>query len=159
MGWSESRFKPEIPRHFVSRGYYGICDPLSITIADPDHSTSELRFLDIGLSCRKRVLVVSYRSEVTIFASSAQDSQAASSAENMKKQSKKTTPTADGLRPEYDFSGGDRGKHAARYAAGTNVVVLAPDVAKQFPTAEDVNETLRAVGKLIRRSRSRRATA
>ena len=79
----------------------------------------------------------------------------------MKKQSKKTARRTEDLRPEYDFSGGVRGKHAARYASGANVVVLAPDVAKQFPTAEDVNEKLRAVGKLIRRnsSRTRRATA
>ena len=59
------------------------------------------------------------------------------------------------MRPEYDFSGGVRGKHAARYASGSNVVVLAPDVARQFPTVEDVNETLRAVGKLIERKRIR----
>lgn len=79
----------------------------------------------------------------------------------MKKQSKKKARQTDDLLPEYDFSGGVRGKHADRYASGTNVVVLAPDVAKQFPTAEDVNETLRAVSKLIQRSRTRprRATA
>ena len=44
------------------------------------------------------------------------------------------------MRPEYDFSEGVRGKHAGRYASGTNVVVLAPDVASQFPTADDVND-------------------
>ena len=30
----------------------------------------------------------------------------------------------------YDFSGAERGKYAKHYAEGTNVVVLAPDVAK-----------------------------
>jgi hypothetical protein len=60
------------------------------------------------------------------------------------------------MRAEYDFSNGVRGKHAARYAAGTNVVVLAPDVASQFPTADDVNETLRAVAKLIDVQKRRR---
>ena len=64
------------------------------------------------------------------------------------------------MRPEYDFSKGVRGKHSARYASGSNVVVLAPDVARQFPTAEDVNETLRAVAKISeRRSRKKRQTA
>ena len=65
------------------------------------------------------------------------------------------------MRPEYDFSQGVRGKHAARYASGTNVVVLAPDVAKQFRTADDVNDALRAIGRLIarRRGRSKRRTA
>ena len=47
------------------------------------------------------------------------------------------------IRPEYDFSGGVRGKYAARYARGTNVVVLDPDVAAAYPTAEVVNQALR----------------
>lgn len=61
------------------------------------------------------------------------------------------------MRPEYDFSKGVRGKHAARYAAGTNVVVLEPDVAAEFRTSEDVNETLRAVADILRR-RNRRTS-
>lgn len=35
-------------------------DPLSITISDPDHSESEARFVDLGLSHRGRLIVVSY---------------------------------------------------------------------------------------------------
>jgi len=81
--------------------------------------------------------------------------------DNVKKQIKTKARTSDRMRPEYDFSKGLRGKHAARYASGASVVVLAPDVASQFRTADDVNETLRAVARLIerRRSRSRRGTA
>ena len=65
------------------------------------------------------------------------------------------------MRPEYDFSKGVRGKHAARYAKGTNVVVLEADVAREFRTTEQVNETLRAVSKLLQlhRRRPRRKTA
>jgi hypothetical protein len=37
------------------------------------------------------------------------------------------------IRPEYDFSGGKRGRYAKRYSAGTNLVLLDPDVAKSFP--------------------------
>ena len=74
---------------------------------------------------------------------------------NMKKQNKSKARSSDQMRPEYDFSKGVRGKHAARYAAGSNVVVLAPDVASQFQTADDVNETLRAVAKLVERRRKR----
>ena len=55
------------------------------------------------------------------------------------------------MRAEYDFSKGARGKHAAQYAAGTNVVVIEPDVSIEFPTAEEVNETLRAVVQLLQR--------
>ena len=69
----------------------------------------------------------------------------------MKKQTKRTSD----MRAEYDFSKGVRGKYAKRYAQGANVVLLAPDVAKVFPTAEAVNESLRALaGILRRRSRS-----
>lgn len=46
---------------------------------------------------------------------------------------------------EYDFSGGVRGKYARRYAAGTNVVVLEPDVAKFFTDSASVNRALRAL--------------
>lgn len=41
--------------------------------------------------------------------------------------------TPDGMRDHYDFSGGVRGKYAARYAEAANVVVLAPDVPEMFP--------------------------
>ena len=53
---------------------------------------------------------------------------------------------------EYDFSKGERGKYAKQYAAGTNLVMLAPDVAKIFRDSEEVNETLRAVAKIAQRS-------
>ncbi|WP_206816299.1 hypothetical protein [Chroococcus sp. FPU101] len=52
----------------------------------------------------------------------------------------------DDLRPEYDFSQmgqGVCGKYVERYQAGTNVVLLDPDVAKAFPTSESVNKTIR----------------
>jgi len=52
------------------------------------------------------------------------------------------------MRDEYDFSRGKRGKYARRYAEGTNVVVLDPDVAKVFPNSKSVNISLR---KIIRR--------
>lgn len=80
----------------------------------------------------------------------------------MKKQTRrKPAEDSDTMRPEYDFSKGVRGKHAARYAEGTNVVVLEPDVAREFRSTEQVNETLRAVSKLLQqhRERSGRKTA
>lgn len=51
---------------------------------------------------------------------------------------------------EYDFSEGVRGKYAARYAEGSNVVVLDPDVSKVFPNAESVNNSLRSLASIIR---------
>ena len=74
---------------------------------------------------------------------------------------KSSLPDKGAMRAEYDFSKGVRGKHAAQYAAGSNVVVIEPDVAAEFPTAEEVNETLRAVAQLLqqRRKSMRRRTA
>ncbi len=65
----------------------------------------------------------------------------------MKRQTKRNSD----LLAEYDFSSGVRGKYAKRYAQGTNVVLLEPDVAKVFPTAEAVNESLRALAGILRR--------
>ena len=58
--------------------------------------------------------------------------------------SRKQKRDGDEMRPEYDFSGGIRGKYAADFAHGTNVVVLAPDVAEAFKTSKAVNEALRS---------------
>ncbi len=52
------------------------------------------------------------------------------------------------MQEEYDFRGGTRGKYARRYAEGSNVVVLSPDVAEAFPDSESVNEALRLLIKL-----------
>ena len=67
---------------------------------------------------------------------------------------KKETGMDDDLRPEYDLSqllqGGVRGKYAGRYREGTNLVLLAPDVAEVFPNEESVNEALRLVMQLAK---------
>jgi len=51
---------------------------------------------------------------------------------------------------EYDFSKGVRGKYAKRYAEGTNIVVLSPDIAQVFHDSESVNEALRVLVKVAR---------
>jgi hypothetical protein len=65
---------------------------------------------------------------------------------------KPKTDKPDDLRPEYDLAlllkEGVRGKYASEYKAGTNVVLLEPDVAAAFPTPETVNEALRLVMRL-----------
>ena len=50
----------------------------------------------------------------------------------------------DEMRSEYDFSNAVRGKYAGRFARGSNVVVLAPDVAEVFKTTKAVNDALRS---------------
>ena len=49
------------------------------------------------------------------------------------------------MRPEYNFSGARRGRHAKAYADGTNVVLLDPDVAAHFSDSAQVNDALRQV--------------
>jgi hypothetical protein len=54
----------------------------------------------------------------------------------------------DDLRPEYDLSTLKRrvkGKYIERYNEGSNVVLLEPDVAKEFPNSEAVNTALRTL--------------
>jgi len=105
-------------------------DPLEVTIPDPDHSEGEARFLSLGW-------------------------RHARNAEQMKQVKKRK---ADDLRPEYDFAAGVRGRHYRAYRAGTNVVVLEPDVAEAFPNASAVNRALRALLDIAKRqARSKRS--
>jgi len=57
-------------------------------------------------------------------------------------------PEQDEMRPEYDFTGGVRGKHHEAYRQGTNVVLLDPEVARVFRDSEAVNRALRLLIKL-----------
>ena len=52
----------------------------------------------------------------------------------------------DNLRPEYDLSqlkGGVRGKYYRQATAGTNLMLIEPELAEVFPDAESVNRALR----------------
>lgn len=55
----------------------------------------------------------------------------------------------DTMREEYDFSQGVRGKYAKIYHQGSNVIVLAPDVAERFPNSESVNQALRSLAHIM----------
>jgi len=65
--------------------------------------------------------------------------------------SKSSSPDSD-MREEYDFSGAARGKYAERFAQGSNVVVLDPDVAEVFSDAAAVNEALRLLAESAKKS-------
>jgi hypothetical protein len=60
------------------------------------------------------------------------------------------------MRPEYDFSGGVRGKYADRYRKGTNVVLLDPEIAEAFPDSDSVNAALRALLAIAKRTGQRK---
>jgi hypothetical protein len=61
------------------------------------------------------------------------------------KKTSKAPDSHDDIRPEYDFSKGVRGKYAARFREGTNIVVLDPDVAAEFKDSQAVNDALRRI--------------
>jgi len=60
----------------------------------------------------------------------------------------------DEILPEYDFSKAMPNNYASRYAAGSSVVVLEPDVAAAFPTSGEANEALRALAAIIQKHRT-----
>jgi hypothetical protein len=66
---------------------------------------------------------------------------------------KKKASDRDGvpMRAEYDFSKGVRGKYAQRFKQGTNVIVLAPEIAEVFPDSASVNDALKALVRIANR--------
>ena len=71
----------------------------------------------------------------------------------MRKESAKRR--SDELRPEYDLArlkGGVRGKYYKQASAGTNLVLLEPDVARAFPDSNSVNRALRLLQEIATKS-------
>ena len=61
-----------------------------------------------------------------------------------------------GMRAEYDFSGGVRGKYADSYRRGANVVLLDPKLAEAFPDSKPVNDAPRALVGIAARAEARK---
>lgn len=76
----------------------------------------------------------------------------------MKRENLKKPPPAKRrvypMRGEYDFSSGVRGKYAKRFKEGTNIIVLAPEVAELFPDSKAVNDALMALVEIAKRGQS-----
>jgi len=68
----------------------------------------------------------------------------------MRKNNTKTNNLEKYMKKEYDFGKGVRGKYAKKYKAGTNIVLLEPDVAKVFKTPTSVNDALRSLTQIIK---------
>ena len=58
------------------------------------------------------------------------------------------------MRKEYGnvLKGGVRGKYLKKYKEGTNLVLIAPDLAKLFKTEDDVNNALRLLARVAKKS-------
>jgi hypothetical protein len=105
------------------------------------HSLAESGYITMGRAFGGKLLLVVHmdrRDNIRII-----NGRAGVNASSMKKASNKSARKT--MRDEYDFSRAERGKYARRYADGTNVVVLEPDVAKVFPDSESVNASLRKI--------------
>jgi uncharacterized DUF497 family protein len=116
-------------------------DPLIVAIDDPEHSHEEDRYLAIGETKRKRLVVVLYTiRDDEQWLISARD---AETRERRRYMSGDSIPDEDEMRPYYDFSAGVRGKH---YRGRPRTMVsygIDAEVAAHFPTDEDVNNALR----------------
>ena len=120
-------------------------DPLEVTIADPDHSVASFGFS--AWACRLPVACWSWRT-LNVKAGFGSSTLARRQARN--KNSMSPQPNTDEIRSEYDFTHGVRGTHYRAYRAGTNVVVLDPDVAEVFTDSASVNQALRQLVKLAK---------
>ena len=164
--WDPEKAEANLRKHGVSfaEAVTVFGDPLSMNMPDPDHSKgnngSSFSACQIVFACwscptprgdrERELLVPGWQLDMN--------------ESNMNKSKVKARPHSsdeDTMRPEYDFSKAVRGVTAARYAEGTNLVLLDPDVAEIFPSARAVNEALRTIARLSRvalRRRSRKRT-
>ena len=59
------------------------------------------------------------------------------------------------MRKEYDFSQARPNRYAKKYAEGTNIVMIDPDLVQFFPDSKSINATLRALVALLPESKSK----
>ena len=162
--WDPRKAESNLKKHGVSfaEAVTAFGDPLSMNMSDPDHSEDEQRFSCSVFRCVFGPWLFRTPSARHERESSALAWPLGGKDVNMKNSSnKKRHHNEDTMRPEYDFSKAVRGVTAARYAQGTNVVLLDPDVAAVFPDTRAVNEALRTFAKLPRfpKPRGRKRTA
>jgi hypothetical protein len=103
-------------------------DPLAITYPDPDHSSLLTASVEKALGSLVRALLREPNKD------------------SMKKES--AAKRGNDMRKEYDLSkvpGGVRGKYYRRATAGTNLVLIEPDLATMFPDSKAVNRALRVL--------------
>lgn len=153
--WDPDKAKTNLRKHRVSfdeaATVFG--DVMSSTFPDPDHSIEEDRYITVGSSLRKRVLIVPIPTGPVVSGSLVRGRPHGRKGYSMRK--KAVRKRNEDLRPEYDLSktnGIIKGKYAKRYQAGTNLALLTPEVAEAFPNDEAVNEALRMLMEVARTS-------
>ena len=142
--WDRRKAAANLRKHDVSfeeaAQIFG--DPLLLTVSDREHSEREERFFSIGQSWAHRLIAVSHQESGNKFVLSAREKRRGGKRGDMRKAKSTDAPE---MPAEIDFSGGERGRYAKRFAEGTNLVMLEPDVAEAFPDSESVNAALRVV--------------
>jgi uncharacterized DUF497 family protein len=162
--WDPAKAGANLAKHRVTfeEAASVFVDPLALTFWDPDHSDQEDREITIGRSSRGGVLLLAHAGREGRVGSSARGGLLAGSGDSMRKALAKRR--SDDLRPEYDLArlkGGVRGKYYEQATAGTNLVLLEPDVARAFPDSRSVNRALRLLQEVATKSSrpARRSTA
>ena len=125
----------------------------------PGIRRKERRFALLGLSGARRYLAVMFTERgksVRLISARRATSRERREYEKGRQQEDQAAASVDPdeILPEYDFSRARPNKYASRYAADSMVVVLEPDVAAVFPTADRANEALRVLAGLIQRHKS-----
>ncbi len=121
-------------------------DPLAEIYSDPGSTFSEHREITIDVQRGGEWTSYPTANEARAFESSARDWSRGQNENNMKKEL--LAKGDDDLRAEYDLAqlgAGVRGKYYERAKAGTNLVLIEPDLAEVFPSSEAVNRALRVV--------------
>jgi uncharacterized DUF497 family protein len=144
--WDDAKAQGNLRRHGVSfeEGVEVFFDTLASTIPDRDHSGPEDREITMGHSYWNRLLFASHLSSGNRVRIISVRKATKESGSVMKKNS--AHRHEDDLRPEYDlrlFKGGVRGKYYQQAIAGTNLVLIEPDLAEVFPDTAAVNRALR----------------
>ena len=152
--WDAKKGAANLRKHGVSfeEAASAFGDPLSLTISDPERSHQEERRILLGLTERQRLVVVAHTEQGDTSASSTLGLQR--QRRDMTMKNAKGKARGRNLLPEYDFSHGTRGKYANRFATGTNLVKLEPDVAKVFRDSASVNRALRRLASQVSRKRA-----
>jgi hypothetical protein len=133
-------------------------DPLGRIRSDPRHSSGKnvsycSAFREIGVCLRSCTLTMAWRFGSSVRGEPHEWSAGAMrQATSRRKAAAQTDP--EEILPEYDFSRSLPNKYASRYAAGSTVVVLDPDVAAACPTSGEANEALRALAGIIQKRAS-----
>jgi uncharacterized DUF497 family protein len=124
-------------------------DPLSLTLPDPDHSNDESRFITVGNSIDGKLLLVSHtdRDEKIRIISVREATKRERKFYGRRKLNQKTE-TSSAQSMIFKTKRRSTGEYVKGYRAGTNLVLLAPDVSKAFPNEEAVNEALRLLMKI-----------